>query len=308
MKAALFQWYPQDLPVWSLPPLDNALGAMTFDGAHLWVAAGEVEGNVTKVRAFDGATLVGDGPLTGPAVELLSAQGPTVAIAAANLTAEDSVDGMGATADVTPVRYSPAVVAAPFDPTVSAALAGAGSNPWSPSYLDAGLDVSLQHDSAPARRQDALGALLWRTLTPTAEPRTQILMPPMDWGLGADDAAESVFVSADEYATWGRPVAPDGYTATFALGVDEFCGNGFTEPPEECDDHNAVDEDGCSAACLLEFCGDNTIQAGLGERHQAGSPWRQVHEHAESFVTLHFSDHDRARFECGLRRCGTCGA
>jgi cysteine-rich repeat protein len=82
---------------------------------------------------------------------------------------------------------------------------------------------------------------------------------------GADDAAESVFVSADEYATWARPVAPDGYTATFTLGVEAFCGNGFTEPPEECDDHNAVSEDGCSAACLREFCGDGTLQPGLGE-------------------------------------------
>ena len=40
-----------------------------------------------------GATLVGDGPLTGPAIQLLSTQGPTVAVAAASLTARDSQDG-----------------------------------------------------------------------------------------------------------------------------------------------------------------------------------------------------------------------
>ena len=57
-----------------------------------------------------------------------------MAIAAAGLTADD---GEQATADVNPVRYTPEVVAAPFDPTVSAALAGVGTDPWSPSYLDA---------------------------------------------------------------------------------------------------------------------------------------------------------------------------
>jgi cysteine-rich repeat protein len=92
---------------------------------------------------------------------------------------------------------------------------------------------------------------------------------------GADDASESTFVSADTYATWGRPVAPDGYTATFTLGVEAFCGNGFTEPPEECDDHNAISGDGCSDACIAEFCGDGTTQPGLGEQcddgnHQGG--------------------------------------
>jgi cysteine-rich repeat protein len=92
---------------------------------------------------------------------------------------------------------------------------------------------------------------------------------------GADDASESAFVSADTYATWSRPVAPDGYTATFTLGVEAFCGNGFTEPPEECDDHNAISGDGCSDACIAEFCGDGTTQPGLGEQcddgnHQGG--------------------------------------
>ena len=37
-----------------------------------------------------------------------------------------SQDGEAATADVDPVRYTPQLVAAPFDPTVSAALAGVG--------------------------------------------------------------------------------------------------------------------------------------------------------------------------------------
>ncbi len=151
-------------------------------------SAGDIVDQILGINATRGATLLGDGPLTAQAIQLLSAQGPTVAIAAGGLTAA-AEDGARSTADVTPVRYTPEVVAAPFDPTVSAALAGAGADPASPSYLDAALNIPVQHDSSVARRQDALGSLLWRSIAPAAEPRTQILMPPMEWSLQADDAA-----------------------------------------------------------------------------------------------------------------------
>jgi hypothetical protein len=161
---------------------DPVLSAIAANGA------GDIVDQILGIRSTRGATLVGDGPLTGPAVELLSAQGPTVAIAAANVAAADSATGEPATADVTPLRYTPRLVAAPFDPTVGAALAGAGTDPVSPSYLDSSLDIPLEHDSQMARRQDALGSLLWRGLRPDTEPRTQILMPPLTWSLQPDDA------------------------------------------------------------------------------------------------------------------------
>ena len=97
---------------------DPGLSSIATNGA------GDIVDQILGVTSTRGATLVGDGPLTGPAIQLLSTQGPTVAVAAANLTARDSQNGERATADVTPVRYTPEVVAAPFDPTVSAALAG----------------------------------------------------------------------------------------------------------------------------------------------------------------------------------------
>ena len=64
-----------------------------------------------------------------------------------------------AAADLSPVRYTPDLVSAPFDPAVGAALAAAGSEPVSPSYLDPSLDIRLQHGSEVARRQDAVGAI-----------------------------------------------------------------------------------------------------------------------------------------------------
>jgi hypothetical protein len=151
-------------------------------------AAADIVDQILGVQSTRGATLVGDGTLTGPAVELLSAQGPTVAIGAANAGAQDSATGEPATADVQPVRYTPHLVAAPFDPTVGAALAGAGTEPASPSYLDPSLAIPVNHDSRIARRQDALASLLWRGLHTDTEPRTQILAPPLVWSLQADDA------------------------------------------------------------------------------------------------------------------------
>ena len=151
-------------------------------------SAGDIVDQILGIASTRGATLIGDGPLTGPAVELLSAQGPTVAIGAANSAAEDSATGELATADVRPLRYTPQVAAAPFDPTVGAALAGAGIDPASPSYLDPSLDIPVKHDSQVARRQDALGSLLWRGLHPDTEPRSQILSPPLAWSLQPEDA------------------------------------------------------------------------------------------------------------------------
>lgn len=33
---------------------------------------------------------------------------------------------------------------------------------------------------------------------------------------------------------------------------ESFCGNGIWESPEQCDDGNKVNDDGCSSRCLLE--------------------------------------------------------
>jgi hypothetical protein len=153
--------------------------------------AGDIVDQILGLKSVRGATLLGDGPLTGPVSTLLSQlarQGQTVAIAAGGITAPDSATGKGPRVDVIPQRYTPQLVSAPFDPTVGAALAGAGTEPSAPSYLDTSLAVPVKHDSAVARSQDALAALLWRGLQPDAAPRTQLVMPPMAWNLTPDDA------------------------------------------------------------------------------------------------------------------------
>ena len=151
---------------------------------------------VTSVR---GATLLGDGALTGSVVGLLSDAtlvGQTVAVSAAAPSPQDTASDVVPPVDVTPRRYSRQVVAAPFDPALGAALAGAGAEPRTPSYLDSELAVPVRQDSEVARRQDALAALLWRGLQPDAEPRTQIVMPPLTWNLSAVDAQAMLTTAA----------------------------------------------------------------------------------------------------------------
>ncbi|MFC1648517.1 DUF4215 domain-containing protein [Nanoarchaeota archaeon] len=54
------------------------------------------------------------------------------------------------------------------------------------------------------------------------------------------------------------------------------CGDGTVQTPneygqtEECDDSGNVDGDGCTSDCLNEYCGDSTVQAGLGEECDDG--------------------------------------
>jgi hypothetical protein len=161
---------------------DPGLSATATNGA------GDIIDQLLGITSTRGATIVGDGPLTGPAADLLTAQGNTVAIAAAKCSAEDSVTGKPETANVTPSRLSPQLVTAPFDPTVGAALAAAGIDPAAPSYLDHSLTVPLMHDSTTARRQDAIGSMLWLGLDPSTAPRAEILMPPLAWNLQPADA------------------------------------------------------------------------------------------------------------------------
>ncbi len=149
---------------------------------------GNIVDRILDISSTRGVTLLPDGPLTGRAVNLLSASESTVAIAAADLTASQTGASSDAGVDTAPRRLSPQVVVAPFDPAVGAALAAAGPAPTAPTYLDSSLSIRLAHDSVTARRQDALGSIFWHALRRDDAPRTQILVPPATWNLQADDA------------------------------------------------------------------------------------------------------------------------
>ncbi len=151
---------------------------------------GDIVDRILDVPSTRGVTLLTDGPLTGRAVNLLSANDSTVAVAAADLSADDSASGAPTGVDTAPKRLSPQVAVAPFDPAVGAALAGVGIDPVMPTYVDSSLTVRLAHDSDTARRQDALGSIFWHGLQRDVTPRTQILVPPATWNLQTDDAQD----------------------------------------------------------------------------------------------------------------------
>jgi cysteine-rich repeat protein len=52
--------------------------------------------------------------------------------------------------------------------------------------------------------------------------------------------------------------ADDFFEACFGAPLP-VCGNDLLEVGEECDDGNTDDGDSCSAACVVEFCGDGTV-------------------------------------------------
>ncbi|MEU5841062.1 DUF6049 family protein [Rhodococcus sp. NPDC047139] len=86
-----------------------------------------------------------------------------------------------------------------FDSAVSAALAGMGSDPQTPSFLPSSARYDLSRDSSVARLQDALGALAWPALVPTVNDslgaampmagRSVLLAPPQAWSASPEDAA-----------------------------------------------------------------------------------------------------------------------
>lgn len=84
----------------------------------------------------------------------------------------------------------PALRVATFDIWPAAALAGVGSNPPTPAYVPESARYPVTNDSRSARLQDALGAVSWRALqSDPGRPRSQLIMPPQQWGANRDEAA-----------------------------------------------------------------------------------------------------------------------
>ncbi len=176
-----------------LPYAQADLGALQQVGdpgltAIAVTAPAGIVDRILGVTSTRGAVLLADGTLTGDAVDLLSTQRDLVAVAAGDCSARASATGASATTDATPRRLSAQLVLAPFDPAVGAALTAVGDDPAAPTYLDPSLAVRPQRDSVIARRQDALGSMLWRALEPGVEPRSEILLPPSYWSPRFDDA------------------------------------------------------------------------------------------------------------------------
>jgi cysteine-rich repeat protein len=52
---------------------------------------------------------------------------------------------------------------------------------------------------------------------------------------------------------------------------DSFCGDGFVDEGEQCDDGNMIDGDGCSAACTIEMAGEGCTPGYWKQEHHFDS-------------------------------------
>ena len=74
---------------------------------------------------------------------------------------------------------------------------------------------------------------------------------------GQVDVHDSSDVSLDDATNPVRDVSEDALPD--AAG---FCGDGFTDPEEACDDGNGNDQDGCRSDCTVPICGDGIVDLG----------------------------------------------
>ena len=71
----------------------------------------------------------------------------------------------------------------------------------------------------------------------------------------------------------GEDEVPAHYTCNENCELEyiPYCGDGTIDEGETCDDGNNTDNDGCSATCQLEVCGDGILQTALGEKCDDGN-------------------------------------
>ena len=152
-------------------------------------SAGDIVDRILDVPSTRGATLLPDGPLTNRAVNLLSADDSTVAIAAADFSAQDAASGAPTNADIAPRRLSPQVVARAVRPGRRRRAGRGRKQPhralpiWTPR-CPFGSPMTRPPRAARTRWAPCSGAA-WQ---PDAAPRTQILVPAGDVEPAGDDA------------------------------------------------------------------------------------------------------------------------
>ena len=76
----------------------------------------------------------------------------------------------------------------------------------------------------------------------------------------------------------GNPVSGTVTATATKSWVLPQCGNGVTEPGEQCDDGNTSNTDACTNACLTNVCGDGYRAAGRAVRRRQPEPDRRLHD------------------------------
>jgi cysteine-rich repeat protein len=137
-----------------------------------------------------------------------------------------------------------------------------------------GNGVAIRHrlyqvDVSAATDTTAISALAGATFAPATKTllwERNVLLTNYEGGTVGPplaDGAFSVLLVSDNGSNLNQTLYP--------LAVrPRICGDGVVGPPEQCDDGNSVSGDGCTEACVIEFCGDGVVNGG-GERCDDGN-------------------------------------
>ncbi|WP_326600842.1 DUF6049 family protein [Rhodococcus sp. PD04] len=163
--------------------------------------------SVLGVTSTPGVMWPDSGVLTEKTGSMLAADGPVTALLSDNAVegGRTLLAGTSSTPSTAPggngfrISGVSGLTAVLFDSSASAALAGMGTDPQTPSFAPSSARYDLSRDSSTARLQDALGALAWPAMVPTvsevtgaalpAAGRSVLFAPPQNWSASPDDAA-----------------------------------------------------------------------------------------------------------------------
>ena len=81
-------------------------------------------------------------------------------------------------------------------------------------------------------------------------------------GSPAIDVGDPAFVAAAGETDLDGALRVNGPRVDAGADEATTCGDGVTTPPEQCDDGNAVDGDGCDSNCTVTACGNGIVTAG----------------------------------------------
>ncbi|GGF91418.1 hypothetical protein GCM10007304_01720 [Rhodococcoides trifolii] len=147
----------------------------------------DVVDTILGVTSRQGLTWPDSGVVDDTTAATLAEQGQSTALVAANAVAGDQPQDLVNVA--VPESPTGSIQAALFDPSSATALAALGDQPQTPSFTPRDQVYDLAEDSRTARLQDAIGALTWKSLTPTpGRERTLTVVPPQGWTADADEA------------------------------------------------------------------------------------------------------------------------
>lgn len=119
-----------------------------------------------------------------------------------------------------------------------------------------GVQANGYNPSRAASWYPELGEPLQWTVKDTSSPWEPVYYRVEDRRNSNGDPEEQKVVATIRDNCW----YPVECSVTFTASTPPVCRNGTKEPPEECDDGNNINDDGCSNECKNAVCGDSIIQ------------------------------------------------